>query len=227
MGISYNPQSVTNGLVFCFDAGNIKSYPGTGTAVKNIISNSTGVTINSPTYSVNLGGYFSFVTDDVIAFPEESALNSQEVSVEVWFRTNALDQLGFFFEKGSVNTQYSLFQEGANIRWRANFGSGFVTMVSVSSTSFLNTTNWFQLVATHRSGTQNVYINSVNVGNGTTSGTLATNANGMSIGAYGGFNGSRSYYYNGDIGVVKVYNRRLEPEEVRQNFAALRGRYGI
>jgi hypothetical protein len=227
MGIAYNPQAVIDGLVFCFDAGNIKSYTGTGTTVRNIISGSTGSTINSPAYSTTLGGYFSFVTDDVIAFPEEAALNSQDVTVEVWARTNALGQNGFFFEKGQVNTQYSLFQEGNNIIWRANFGAGLVNMVSILSTSFLNTTNWFQIVATHRTGTQNVYINSVNVGTGTSSGTIATNANGMSIGAYGGFNGGRSYYYNGDISVVKVYNRRLEPDEVRQNFAALRGRYNI
>jgi hypothetical protein len=49
----------------------------------------------------------------------------------------------------------------------------------------------------------------------------------MSIGAYGGYSGSRGYYYNGDISSVRVYNRVLSIEEVKNNYNAVRGRYGI
>jgi hypothetical protein len=30
MGINYSPRIVTDGLVLCLDAGNSKSYPGSG-----------------------------------------------------------------------------------------------------------------------------------------------------------------------------------------------------
>lgn len=184
------------------------------------------ITANSLTY--NADGTFSFNgSSNVITFPENSALNSQTVSVEVWAKTNATTQNGFWFEKGNVNTQYSLFQEGGSIRWRANFGSGLVNMVSPTTASFINTTDWFHIVATFVSGQQYVYINGNQVGSNTLTGTITTNANGCSIGAYGGFNGSRGYYYNGDIGVVKVYNRALTAAEVSQNYNALRGRYGL
>lgn len=227
MALTHSPRILRNGLVFCFDAANYKSYPRTGTVVTNIVSNSNGETVNSPAFSDNKKGYFSFVTDDYIRFPEESSLNTQTLTVEVWARTNATTQNGFWFEKGTVNSQYSLFQEGGQILWRANFGSGLVNMISSTTANYINTTNWFQIVGTFVSGQQYVYINSSQAGSAVQTGTIATNANGMSIGTYGGYSGSRGYHYNGDIGVVKVYNRVLSPNEIRQNFEALRGRYGI
>jgi hypothetical protein len=227
MGLAHSPKIVTDGLVLCLDAANTKSYPGSGTSVTSIVDQTIGETVNSPTYSTLNNGYFSFVTDDYIRFPENSTLNTQTFSVEVWAKTNALTQNGFWFEKGQVNSQYSLFQEGASIRWRANLGSGLVNMVSPTTANFINTTDWFHIVGTFVSGSQVVYINGNSVGTGTTTGTVATNANGVSIGVYGGYNGSRGYYYNGNIGVVKVYNKVLTAPEVLQNFNALRGRYGL
>ena len=228
MAIFSGPEIVNNGLVLNFDAANVRSYSGSGTVVNNIASTISGSTVNSPTYSTSLNGYFSLNTDDIIVFPEESSLNTQTVSVEVWTRTNNLVQNGFWFEKGQVNSQYSLFQESSVIIWRANIGGlGTVNMVQFATSNFVNTTKWFHIVATHTSGTQRVYINGVLVGTGTSAGTIATNTNGVSIGAYGGFNGSRSYYYNGDISAVRVYNRVLSATEVSQNFEATRSRYGI
>lgn len=227
MSLAHSPSIVTDGLVFYFDAANTKSYPGIGTVVKNILGGLDGEAVNGPTFNTTNGGNFSFVTDDYLRFPENSALNTQTVSVEVWARTNATTQNGFWFEKGQVNTQYSLFQEGGQIQWRANFGSGLVTMVSTTTATYINTTDWFHIVATFTSGQQFVYINGVQVNSGTSSGTLATNANGMSIGAYGGYNGGRQYFYNGDIASVKVYNKVLSLQEVKQNYNALRGRYGL
>jgi hypothetical protein len=226
MALNHSPKIITDGLVFCYDAANPKSYPGTGTSVTNIIGMTEGEVI-SATYSSNENGYFAFATDDLIRFPEDSRLNSQTITVEVWAKTNALSQNGFWFEKGSVNSQYSLFQEGVSIRWRANFGAGLVNMVSPTTATYINTTDWFHIVATFVTGDQRVYINGIQAGTGTSAGTIATNANGMSIGAYGGYSGSRGYYYNGNISSVRVYDRVLTISEVKQNFEALRGRYGI
>jgi hypothetical protein len=224
MSIYSGPNKNTSGLVFCFDAANIKSYPGSGSVVSNIISKVAGETINNPTFSTD--GFFSFATNTIMRFPEDSSLNTQTVSVEVFLRTNNLNQNGFWFEKGNVNTQYALFQQGGNILWRANTGS-VVNLVSLVTANFLNTADWFHIVATFVSGNQYMYINGNQVGSGTIIGTLATNTNGMSVGVYGGFNGSRSYYYDGDIAVVRVYNRVLNADEVKQNFNALKGRFRL
>ena len=228
MGLSHSPSIVTSGLVLYLDAANRKSYPGTGTAwsdVSGLVN--TGVLTNSPTYSSLVGGNFSFdATNDMVLIEENSALNTQTPSVEVWMKTNATSQNGFWFEKGQVNTQYSLFQEGSGIQWRQNFTTGLTNLTTTTAT-YINTSNWYQIVGTFTSGARRLYINGILVNSDTQSGTIQTNANGMSIGVYGGFNGGRGYYYNGNIAVVKVYNKQLSEPEVLQNFNALRGRFGI
>jgi hypothetical protein len=78
-----------------------------------------GELVNGPTYNSSNGGSLVFDgSNDMIIIPENSALNTQTPSVEVWVKTNATTQNGFWFEKGTVNTQYSLFQEGGVIQWR-------------------------------------------------------------------------------------------------------------
>ena len=226
MGLSHSPNSITNGLVFYFDAKNPRSYVGSGNTVYSLIgSSSAGETVNGPTY--NSEGYFAFDgSNDYIRFPNSTSLDVQNFTIEVWVRTNATNQNGFWFEKGTVNTQYSLFQEGTVIRCRV-WTTTLIDTISPVTASFMNTTNWYQVVFTYTSGSQVCYINGNVVGTGTTLGTLATNSGGMSIGAYGGYTGSRGYYYQGNQSIAKVYNRVLSQSEVQQNFNALRGRYGI
>ena len=227
--IQGNEQIVTNGLVLNLDAADRNSYPGTGTSWFDMSGNgNTGTLTNGPTYSTNNGGIFGFVSDDFVTIPENSALNTQTPSVEVWVKTNSTNQSGFWFEKGQVNTQYSLFQEGTLIQWRQNFSSGQgLTNLSTTTATYMNTTNWYQVVGTFTSGTRRLYINGVQVNSDSQSGTIATNTNGMSIGVYGGFNGTRGYYYNGNIAIVKVYNRELTAAEVLQNYNVERSRFGL
>lgn len=200
----------------------------TGGGVIDLISGQGNAElVNTPSFSSGRLGSWSFNgTNQIIISPESSVLNTQTPTVEVWVKTNALSQNGFFFEKGNVNTQYSLFQEGGNIVWRT-MGLSDQSMYATTST-YMSTSSWAHIIATYESGTKSLYINGVRVNNATgVTGTIGTNANGISIGAYGGYNGSRGYYYNGEIGAVRVYNRALSAAEISQNFAAGRGRFGL
>jgi len=202
-----------------------------GTTWTDMSGNSiTGTLTNGPTYNSSNGGSIVFDgVDDYIIIPENSALNTQTPTVEVWVKTNATTQNGFWFEKGQVNTQYALFQEGSVIQWRQNF-SGSVTNLSTTTATYMNTTSWYQIVGTYTSGSRKLYINGTLVNSDGQGGTISTNSNGMSIGVYGGYNpggSGRGYYYNGNVAVCKVYNRELSATEVSQNFNALRGRFGI
>jgi len=223
MALAHSPRIVTDGLVFSFDAKNPKCYSGSGTNCSDSIIQNAGLVEGGATH--NSDGYFSFVTDDYLRFPNDTSLDNQSFSVEVFARTNSLSQNGFWFEKGTVNTQYSLFQSGSVILFRSDPNN--TNMINITTANYLNTTDWFHIVGTCTSGSQVLYIDGVSVGTGTTSGTFSTNSGGMSIGAYGGYSGNKSYYYNGDIGVVRVYSKVLSQVEVQQNFQALRGRYEL
>jgi hypothetical protein len=200
-----------------------------GWVFQNYTTDSTRVAhlnLGLPIYGTK-DNYLTFDgTDDRVLLPENSAFNTQTPTVEVWIKTNATSQNGFWFEKGQVNTQYSLFQEGGNIQWRQRFTDGLSNLTTTTA-NYINTNNWYQVVGTFSSGRRRLYINGVLVNSDSKSGTIQTNTNGVSIGVYGGYNGSRSYYYNGNLSNIKVYNKELSAEEVKQNFNATRGRFGL
>ncbi len=224
MALAHSPSIVTNGLVLCVDAGNPRSYSGSGTQWNDATSSGFNFTLtNGPVYSSsNLGSFTFDGVNDFASASDNTALNTQTPTVEVWVKTNATTQNGFWFEKGTVNSQYALFQEGGLIQWRMNIGG--VTNLSTTTASFMNTSNWFQVVGTYTSGSRILYINGVQVNSDAQTGTISTNSSGMFIGAYGTGTG---YFYNGALSICRVYNRVLSAAEVLQNFNAARGRYGI
>jgi len=227
---SYAKQSssiVTNGLVLSLDATDSSSYPSSGSTWHDLSENSINHTLANTTYSSTFGGDLLFDGSSSYGIaPENSALNSQTFTIDVIVSPASLSQNGFWFEKGTVNTQYSLFMQGSNIVFRGHTGS-VVNFVVVPSATYMTANNWYHVVGTFISGQQRLYINGSQVGTGSVSGTISTNANGTSVGVYGGFSGSRSYWYNGKISSVKVYNKALTESEVKQNFNAIRQRYGI
>jgi hypothetical protein len=78
MGIGYNTSVVRDGLVLYLDAANLKSYPGSGTVVKDIVSNSiNGTLLNGVSFSNSNKGIFSFDgVDDYINLQDISILNN-------------------------------------------------------------------------------------------------------------------------------------------------------
>ena len=233
MSIDYSPKIVTDGLVFCMDFASVKCYPGSGASCTDLSGNNfNGELINSPPYTSSTNNkFFSFTGDTnnrLIRIPNSTLLDTQTPSVEVWIRTNATNQGGFWFEKGTVNTQYSLFQEGVNIQWRQNFTAGLSTFsTGTATTAGLNTTNWFQVTGTYVSGSRKLYVNGILKNSDSATGTIATSNGGMSIGIYGGYNSGRGYAYNGDIAIVRVYNKVLLASEVLNNYNALKNRFGL
>lgn len=182
-------------------------------------------TLTASSLTYNSDNTFGFNgSSNYIIFPENTDFNTQTVSIEVWVKTNATTQNGFWFEKGTVNSQYALFQEGGQIVWRQTTN---VASLTATTATYINTSQYAQVVGTYTAGDRRIYVNGVQVASDALNYSIPTNASGCSIGAYGGFSGGKAYYYNGNIDVVKVYNRALSATEVLQNFNALRGRYGI
>lgn len=185
-------------------------------SILDLVGNNT-IAANSLTYAND--GTFSFNgSSNVITAPNNAIFDTQTPTVEVWIKTNAINQNGFWFEKGTVNTQYSLFQEGTNIVWRQGGNSQYTT-----TASYINTSNWAHIVGTFTTGNRRTYINGNLVTSDSLSASVGVNGSGITIGSYN----SGGYFYNGSIGVVRVYNRALSASEVQQNFAAIRSRYGI
>jgi len=120
----------------------------------------------------------------------------------------------------------SRFQEGGAIQWRQNYTGGVgITNLSTTTSSYMSTGVWYQVVATLTPGSRKLYINGSLVNSDTYSGTLATGQAGIGLGSFGG--GQSGYSFNGDLAIVKAYNVELTVAEVLTNFNSLRGRFGI
>jgi hypothetical protein len=160
-------------------------------------------------------------TNDYINIPSSNVFDTQTVTVEVIVKPYSTSQNGFWFEKGAVNTQYSLFMEGSNIQWRTAFGGTYDSLLFGSSNMTANA--WNYVVGTYTAGDKRVYLNSTLMNSNSLNVTLNTNQGNQYIGSYN----SNGYFYNGEIAVVKVYNRALSAGEVRQNYLHYKTRFNL
>jgi hypothetical protein len=88
----------------------------------------------------------------------------------------------------------------------------------------ISTNTWYNVVGTYNGSTLNLYVNGVSQGTPTSyAGTPTSSTGGIRIGR----RWDAADYITGQIPVVKIYNRPLTPQEVKQNFNAMRGRFGI
>jgi hypothetical protein len=137
MAISYNPRIVTDGLVLALDAGNPKSYPGSGTAWTDLSGNgNTGTLVNGVGFdSGNLGSLvFDGVNDYVVHTSNLTAINnitnSSSFTFSSTFKLNAFPTVQTatitgLLMKGSYNPSY-----GMNLSYSGSSG-GFRTQAQI------------------------------------------------------------------------------------------------
>ena len=79
------------------------------------------------------------------------------------------------------------------------------------------------MVGTSASDVHALYVDGVLVSGPTSSGSIFnTNTNNFTIG-YAGYH----TYHAGNIAVARIYNKGLTADEVKQNFEAVKGRFGL
>ena len=220
MGIAYNTSIVRDGLVLHLDAANIKSYPGSGTTWFDLSGNNIHGTLqNTPVYSSNDNGYFEFDgTGNYVSFTGHSSfLNTAgDVSFETTFiHNNASGGIAGIIQIGDFTGTY---MSNSNLSIQTN-GDNSDELVS------LNENQWYHTICTFESGSQyKLYVN------GSLVDTVSTTDTSYSLSTTG-YVGRRVAggidLFSGKISTAKIYNRVLSPNEIQQNFEALRGRYGI
>ena len=216
---------VQQGLVLNLDAGNPYSYAGAGTTIYDVSATALSWTGSNVTYNSDPIKYFSYNgSSSWLQSSTSTAYDSQTITMECWCYPNTLSQEGFLFEKGSVNTQYSMFFESIT---NPNFV--FRTMGTVSNQSlsfnvntYLTVSAWNHIVCTYNGSSKISYVNGVQVANVAASGTLPTGQVNQYIGRHTG-----GYFFNGRIAESRVYNIALSAAQVLQNYNATKGRFGL
>jgi hypothetical protein len=235
MSVFGGPNVTDSGLVLNLDAGNIKSYPGTGTIWYDKSGSKFNTTlVNGPTFS---NGSFSFDgTDDQanVSTTTPSYLQGNPAfTVEGWFqRTDTFVQRSTWGFGGDVISQgftswcynntneisidlwgvstYSTGQQYSTTTWRhcvwTYNGTSFTTSNVIIYVDGVAYTGGNLLVLRGSSGTPNINNNGIVIGKS----SIAENAWGKPR-----------------VAIFNMYNRVLTAQEVLQNYNATKSRFNL
>ena len=238
MGVVYNPKIITDGLVIMLDAANPKSYPGSGTAWTDLTGNGYNATlINSPTYNSNIG-FISFNGTNQYADHTVPTIStgSTDFTFEVWFKMRTLPTASYGAnghiwggENGNDVVLYvnpaSSGESKLNLIYddsRYTGGTGHFTDGTITANSWVQWTcqgrESDDTIAHYLNGSLDRTFNSVRAGQ------ESRNRNSDAMIAYDSRYGG---YSELDCAVIKEYHRILTADEVKQNFEALKGRFGL
>ena len=222
--MEFGPNTVTDSLMLCLDPANPKSYPGSGTIVRDISQNSNNQTLyNSPTFNSNHNGYLEYDgTNTYSRVDNDSTISlSDNLTLSFWFYFTALDPGQYsvnFIRKMSTTTDanFIIYFDGTytpgKLRMLANRNG--VWGVAAPDSPTLTPNVWYNIVWTYDNGGL-MYTNGVVNGSKTGNGTLATNTQQLKIGDE----------LSGGISDIRIYNRALTSDEILQNYNATKSRF--
>lgn len=231
MGVFAGPDISESGLVLALDAGNVKSYAGSGTTWTDLSGRgNTGTLTNGPTYSSSNNGSILFdgLTQYVNLGSSYTGLDLIDKSIQCWIKKTGAVAKGLVdkdFDNGAPNYGgWGLWIQENNKLWWWNHAN--LDLLDDGSLTVSNTT-WTNVAVTWNSSTKtaNFYINGV-LNSSKTNASIVEKASGSANFVIGAMRNT-SIPFDGNISLVNVYNRLLSASEIQQNFNATRGRYGI
>jgi hypothetical protein len=225
---------ITSGLVMHLDAGNASSYPGTGTTWSDLIGNGNhGTLTNGPTYSSDVGGAIVFdgINDYFVTNNNLDLSNTDKLTIQIILKT-ASSNVEMVMEHSvnwNSNNAFGVVSDNSKIQFTDHNQSYNVSNSVVS----INDNNWHLFTATTdrslNATDQNlIYIdgntaNKVNVANLINDNSGNFTSHKLYVSARAG----TSYFFNGAIAKVLIYNRVLTAAEIQQNYNSVKLRYGF
>ena len=219
MSNNYGPKIVTDGLVLCLDAADQNSYSGSGNTWYDLSGNGKNGTLkNSPIFNSN--GYFTFNSSNSRWVELDTALSLSGAFTMTCFFTKANStERSFLGKTTGVTAGTKIIFLGNDDFFMRMVDSDAATIFDIGYDSSMNN-SWHFVAAVRTSA--NVCKASLDGGNlvtgATLTGTFAPNAIATNF---------SSQYWDGNFADMKMYNRELSLDEIRQNYNATKGRFGL
>lgn len=225
MGLFHSTSIVSSNIALLVDPASARSYVGSGVTMFDVTGlGGTATLTNGPVYSSAFGGYLSYDgTNDYTNIPHSNNINiSDNITVSMWCRMNNLTNSSYILSKMSGITGYHIGFDSTSkqmyVGIRNNAGDGYKS--SVGSTTVRHGL-WYQYALTKTGTAVSMYVNGeFSTGIALTYIGSLSNSNALTLGSEG-----TAYYTPCDISQVVVYNRRLNQEEIKQNYDATKLRY--
>ncbi len=230
MGLLVKPNEYTSdNLVLHYNPKMSESYPGTGTTLTDLTGNGMNGTMSNITYSNSV---FSFNgTNSQVSIPDNAIIEpgSGSWTIEVWMKPKNITGtvIGKYSNGGNgTNISYALRLLGGNaIRADFSNGSGVIT----TDNHIIRANNWVHMVYVWDRTNNFIYTYANGVlrqskANASVTSILNTSTN-LFLGSYNG--GEFSQYFDGELGIVRLYKKALSATEVLKNYDANKADYGI
>ena len=234
MAFHYSPKIVTDGLVLCLDAGNTKSYIGSGTWSDISRGGNNGTLVNGPTFSSLNGGSIVFDgIDDYINQSIKSGVFTTEATLTIFLKLSLATPL-LSSQTGIERLSFNAGKEASHYPWvdglayLGTFQSGATRIDSISLSTTIARNNWHSITITSSPGAGNwkFYQNGSLIKTAIGSSTVFFSSD--SIYNLGRSQGSSAIYsMNGSISQTLLYNRALTATEILQNYNATKTRFGL
>ena len=216
------------------DAGDLTSYPGTGSSWFDISGNNNVITLyNSPTYSSSNGGTLTFNgTNQYGDAPDSPSLDvsGTEITIEIWYSMSNDMGIQIFiahapYNDGPANQNgnyMTWINDGTDIRFiSADDTLSDVNYVGGSYSQSLNT--YYQLVYTQSGSNWSWYKNGTEILNGTNAVPLYSTNQGLTIGA----RADLFSFFSGQLNIFNISDYALTPSQVTDNWNYYKTRYGL
>ena len=231
MGFYRGPNIVTDGLVFAYDAGSTRSYPGTGTVATDLVGSNTGTLTNGVGFNSANGGSFTFDgSDDYISVAYSTELNTPlGATFDVWiYPTSSGEFLSRGTSDSGTNPDNPRFYIGGSGKVYFDWSSTGADTYVDTAASVVTFNAWNNIIGVATPGQQlRVYVNAVEPSYSFVSSTLPTplpnTPNPLIIGGVAWI----PRYIAGKIAAVRLYNKSLSATERSQNFNAQKSRFGL
>ena len=209
---------VTNGLLLYWDAGNLDSYPGTGTTIYDLSGNgNNGTLYNGVGYNQTNGGVLTFDgVDDIVYLSSAYSLDLRSTNNTVMGAARYSGGVRGRMINSTVNNWLMGHWNNSTENY---YAEGWVSAVQAG----VSDTNWriYSALGDVSGDIYSLYVNnslSAGPSNGGTAGPW-----GISVGAQG----FGSEFSTGQFSFVLVYNRVLTVAEMTQNYNFFKGRLGL
>lgn len=232
MAFHYSPKIITDGLEFYVDASNYKSYVSGSTTEYDLVGSQDMTLNNGVLYTTDNLGSLVFDGSDDYTQTVNNYNRVETMSWDVWF--NRTQPNNFYNMVWSNFLPYLAFLNANVLRFSFATISGSVTTQRVlDGTTTLSNNTWYNVACTLETNTTTgdaeakMYINGELEGSLSLPGTVDELYNSPFTLRLSRWTASQPFPFEGKIPSLKVYNKILSADEVKQNFNATKSRFGL
>ena len=241
-GTNIGNSKLKKEITYYIDPANPRSYPGSGTNIDSLNNAVTGSLVANAAFNNVNGGVINFdgvndyieIYNGTIPIADNILVPvSNKYSILSWIRVTGGSGNRQIFGTAMNNnsTQFALRVDGDNkLAFHLRYISGSPYYKTITGDAVLSNNVWYHVAMSWDGSNIQLYVNGSTDGSPVSNTTFFGQSGNWwaSIGADKWRGNPPDSDFQGDIGPISIFNNKsLSAQEVKQNYNALKGRFGL